>query len=63
MTLAGATGGHPAAGVHNSMAGSAADGMTRLGTPRLAGGAASNRRQRATIAPELGVVDIGGSTR
>ena len=37
--LGGATGGHPAAGVHNALAGSAAGGMTRLGTPGLAGGA------------------------
>ena len=57
--LGGATGGHPAAGVHNSMAGSAAGGMTRLGTPGLAGGAPMSAAGTPGAAG-LGAVAAGG---
>ena len=57
--LGGTTGGHPAAGVHNSMVGSAAGGMTRLGTPGLAGGAPMSAAGTLGTAG-LGAVAAGG---
>ncbi len=57
--LGGATGGHPAAGVHNAVAGSAAGGMGWLGTPGLGGGGPLSAAGTMGTAG-LGAVAAGG---